>query len=104
MKNVSYHTDLCELVTSLLMRIHVEEMTKLGWLVRLVKHAIYTDSLHFLYQPLLSISKILASSQHIRSRTRKKRKVNKKPEKLSAKREKSEHNKHSDTIVTKRQK
>jgi hypothetical protein len=39
---------------------------------------------------------------HVRSRTRRKRKV-KKPGRLSAKK-KSEHNKHSDIIVTKKQK
>jgi hypothetical protein len=42
MKNLSRHTDLlCELGTSLLMRgIQIGEMSKLGWLIGLVKHAI----------------------------------------------------------------
>jgi hypothetical protein len=36
-----YHTDLCELVTLLLTRgIQMGDMSKLGWLIRLVKHAI----------------------------------------------------------------
>jgi hypothetical protein len=65
MKNLSRHTDLlCELETSLLTRgIHMGEMSKLGWLIGLVKHAIWAFSLYFLYLLLLSISKILASSQ-----------------------------------------
>jgi hypothetical protein len=64
MKNVSRHTDLlCELETSLLMRaMQIGEMSKLGWLIGLVKHAIWADSLYFLYLLLLSISKILVSS------------------------------------------
>jgi hypothetical protein len=63
MKNLSYHTDFCELVTSLLIRgIQMGEMSKLGWMIGLVKHATWVDSLYFLYLPLLSISKILASS------------------------------------------
>jgi hypothetical protein len=42
MKNVSHHADiLCELETSLLMReIQIGEMSELGWLIGLVKHAI----------------------------------------------------------------
>jgi hypothetical protein len=58
-KNVSRHTDVCELKTSLLMReIQVGEMSKLGSLSGLVEHAIWADSLYFLYLLLLSISKI----------------------------------------------
>jgi hypothetical protein len=53
-----------ELVTSLLIRgIQMGEMSKLGWLIRLIKHAMWADSLYFPYLLLLSISKILASSQ-----------------------------------------
>jgi hypothetical protein len=51
-----------ELETSLLMRgIQIGEMSKLGWLIGLTKHAIWADSLYFLYLLLLSISKTLAS-------------------------------------------
>jgi hypothetical protein len=36
--------------TSLLLRgIQMGEMPKLGWLIGLVKHAIWADSFHFLY-------------------------------------------------------
>jgi hypothetical protein len=61
MKNLSRHTDLlCELETLLLMRrIQIREMSKLGWLIRLVKHFTWADSLYFLYLPLLSISSLL---------------------------------------------
>jgi hypothetical protein len=47
MKNVSRHTDLlCEIGTSLLMRgIQIGEMSKLGWLIGLVKLVIWADSL-----------------------------------------------------------
>jgi hypothetical protein len=38
------------------------EMSELGWLTGLIKHAIWADFLYFLYLPLLQISKILASS------------------------------------------
>jgi hypothetical protein len=42
MENLSRHTDLlCELETSLLIRgIQIGEMSKLGWLIGLIKHAI----------------------------------------------------------------
>jgi hypothetical protein len=65
MKNLPHNADiLCELVTSLLIRgIQVGEMSKLGWLIGLIKHAIWADSLYFLYLLLLSISENLASSQ-----------------------------------------
>jgi hypothetical protein len=65
MKNLSDHTDLpCELLTSLLIRgIQMGGISKLGWLIELVKHAIWADSLYYLHLPLISISKILASSQ-----------------------------------------
>jgi hypothetical protein len=65
MENLSRHTDLlCELQTSLLMRgIQMGGMSKLAWLIGLVEHAIWADSLYFLYLLLLSISKTLASSQ-----------------------------------------
>jgi hypothetical protein len=64
MKNLLHHTDLCQLVTLLLIRgIRMGEMSKLGWLIGLVKHTVWANSFHFLYLLLLSISKILASSQ-----------------------------------------
>jgi hypothetical protein len=46
MKNLSYRIDLpCELVTSLMIKgSHMGEMSKLGWLIGLVKHAIWADS------------------------------------------------------------
>jgi hypothetical protein len=54
----------CDLLTSLLTKaIQMGEMSRLVWLNGLVKHAICADSLYFLYLLLLSISKILASSQ-----------------------------------------
>jgi hypothetical protein len=67
MRNLSHHTDLiCESETSLLMRgIQIGGMSSLGWLIGLVTRAIWADSLCFLYLFLLSISKILASSQPI---------------------------------------
>jgi hypothetical protein len=65
MKNLSRHTDLlCQLETSLLMRGNqIGEMSELSWLIGLVKHAIWADSLYFLYLLLLSISRILALTQ-----------------------------------------
>jgi hypothetical protein len=64
MKNLSFHSDPFELVTSLLIRrIQLGEMSKLVWLIGFVKHAICTDSIYFLYLLLFSVSKILASSQ-----------------------------------------
>jgi hypothetical protein len=56
MKNLSHHTYLlCELETSLLMMgIQIREISKLGWPIGLVKHAIWVDSLYFLYLLLLS--------------------------------------------------
>jgi hypothetical protein len=65
MKHLLHNTNLlCEMVTSLLIRgIQMGEMSKLGWLIGLVKHAISADPLNFLYLLLLIISKILASSQ-----------------------------------------
>jgi hypothetical protein len=65
MKNLSHYTDLlCELVTSLLIRgIQMGEMSELGWMIGLVKHAIWADSLQYLHLLLLSTSKIPASSQ-----------------------------------------
>jgi hypothetical protein len=63
MKNLSHHTDrLRELATLLMIRgTQMVEMSKLGWLMGLVEHAMRTDSLYFLYLLLLSFSKILAS-------------------------------------------
>jgi hypothetical protein len=65
MKNLSHDADLpSEWLTSLPIRwLQMREMCKLDWLIRLVKHAIGADSLYFLYLLLLSVSKILASSQ-----------------------------------------
>jgi hypothetical protein len=64
MKNRSRHTDLlCELETPLLIRgIQIGEISELGWLIGLVKHATWADCLYFLYLLLISISKILTSS------------------------------------------
>jgi hypothetical protein len=51
MKHLLRYTDLCDLETSLLMReIQIREMSKLGRLIGLIKHAkhaIWTDSLYF---------------------------------------------------------
>jgi hypothetical protein len=49
MKNMSDHTDLiCELLTLLLIRgIQMAEMSELGWLIRLVKHAIQANFSYF---------------------------------------------------------
>jgi hypothetical protein len=65
MMNLSRHTDLlCEFEASLLKkRLQIGEMSNLDWMIGLVMHAICADSLYFLYLLLLSISKILASSQ-----------------------------------------
>jgi hypothetical protein len=65
MKNLSRHTDLlCELVTPLFIwGIQIGEMSNLDWPIELVKHAMWANSLYFLYLLLLSVSKILASSQ-----------------------------------------
>jgi hypothetical protein len=47
MKNLSHYTDLCELETSLLMSgIQIGQISKQGWLIGLVKYAIWTDSLY----------------------------------------------------------
>jgi hypothetical protein len=50
MKDLPRHTELlCELETLLLMRgIQIGEMSKLGWLIGLVEHAIWADSLYSL--------------------------------------------------------
>jgi hypothetical protein len=63
MKNLLHHTDLhFVLVTSLLIKgIQMGEMSKLGWLIGLVVHAIWADSFYFLCLLLLLISKIQAS-------------------------------------------
>jgi hypothetical protein len=65
MKNLSDHADLpCELLTSLLIRgTQMGGKSKLGWLIGLVKHAMWADSFYFLYLLLLSVSKILTSSR-----------------------------------------
>jgi hypothetical protein len=61
MKNLSHHTDnLCQLETSSLMRgIQIGDMSKLGWVIGLVKYAIWAVSLYFLYLLLLSVSIML---------------------------------------------
>jgi hypothetical protein len=59
MKNLSRHTDLCELVTSLQMG----EISQLIWLIGSVKHAIWVDFLSFLYLQLLPVPEILAYFQ-----------------------------------------
>jgi hypothetical protein len=48
MKNLSDHVNLlCELLTSWLIRgIQMGEMSKLGWLIGLDKHATWADSLY----------------------------------------------------------
>jgi hypothetical protein len=63
MRNLSDQTDLPnKLLTSLLKRgIRMRKIPKLGWLIRLVNHAIWTDYVYFLHLLLLSISEILAS-------------------------------------------
>jgi hypothetical protein len=64
MKNLSHTVLLCELVISLLIRrIQMGGMSRLGLLIRLVEHAIWADSLYFLYLLLLSVSETIASSQ-----------------------------------------
>jgi hypothetical protein len=47
LKNLSYHTDiLCELVNSLLIKgIQMEELSEMCWLIGIIKHAIWADSL-----------------------------------------------------------
>jgi hypothetical protein len=42
MKNLSDHSDLpCELlILKLIQGLHVGEISRLGWLIRLIKHAI----------------------------------------------------------------
>jgi hypothetical protein len=58
----SYGIDfLLYLVTSSLVRgIQMGEISKLGWLMGFVEHAIWADSLYFLNLLLLSTSKTLA--------------------------------------------
>jgi hypothetical protein len=60
--NLSDRADIsCEMLTSLLIRqFQMGEMSELGRLVELVKHAIWADSLYFLYLLLLSVSQIPA--------------------------------------------
>jgi hypothetical protein len=49
MKNLSHRTDLpCDFLSSLMIRgIQTGEMSKLGWLVGLVKHAIWAHSISY---------------------------------------------------------
>jgi hypothetical protein len=61
MKNLSDHTDLCELLTSLLIKgVQMGGMSKQVWLICLVKHAIWANTLYFLHLLLLPIPKIPA--------------------------------------------
>jgi hypothetical protein len=59
MKNLSVHADLpCDLLASLLIRgFQIGEISKRGWLIELIKQAIWVYSLYSLYLLLLSISK-----------------------------------------------
>jgi hypothetical protein len=60
MENLSRHTDLCELETLLLMRGSRRELSKLGWLIGLVKHSkliLYHSKPSHLYD-LLKIHKL----------------------------------------------
>jgi hypothetical protein len=59
--HTDFHFDL--LTSSLIKGIHMGEISKLGWLMGLIEHAMWAGSLYFLYLMLLSISKTLASSQ-----------------------------------------
>jgi hypothetical protein len=65
MKNLSDHTDLpYALLPSLpISGIRVGQISKLGWLMGLVKHVIMVDSSYFLYLLVFLISKVLAPSQ-----------------------------------------
>jgi hypothetical protein len=56
-----FHFDL--LASWLIRGIHMGEISKLGWLMGLIKQVMWADSLYFLYLLLLSISKTLAWSQ-----------------------------------------
>jgi hypothetical protein len=57
MKNLSRHTDLCDLETSLLINgIQTGEMSKLGWLIGLVKHALWADSLYVISIPAVNFN------------------------------------------------
>jgi hypothetical protein len=52
MDNLSGHNNLLGSVTSLLIRgIQMEELSKLGWLIRLVKHSIWSNSMHIFPAP-----------------------------------------------------
>jgi hypothetical protein len=60
---LSDHTELpSKFLTSLIRRIHMGEISKLVWLIRFIKYAIWSNSVYFPYLLLLWISKILASS------------------------------------------
>jgi hypothetical protein len=65
MMSLSDHINLpCKSPASLLIRgMNPYEISRLGWLIRFVKHTIWADSLYFLYLLLFSTSKILASSK-----------------------------------------
>jgi hypothetical protein len=61
MKNLPHHAEHpCEF---LIRGIQMGEMSKLGWQIGLVKHAIGADLLYFHYLQFLSNSKILDTSQ-----------------------------------------
>jgi hypothetical protein len=65
MKDLSDHTAVpCELLTaSLIRRLQLCELSKVLWLLGLVKHDHMGGFLVFLHLPLFPISKILASSR-----------------------------------------
>jgi hypothetical protein len=64
MKNLSRHIAVCELVTSLLIKgIQMGGMSRLGWLIGLVKHAIWADSLYFVYL-LIQFPKSMQQNQY----------------------------------------
>jgi hypothetical protein len=71
MGNLRCHGVPLDLVTSSTIRgIQMGEISRLGWLIGVFKHSIWAYSLYFLCLLLLSISKILASSQTVHDRPR----------------------------------
>jgi hypothetical protein len=67
MNNLSHHDGyLCELVTSLLTSgIQMKEISRLGWLVRLVKHAMWADFSDFHLSFSLAFRSVYALSQFL---------------------------------------
>jgi hypothetical protein len=67
MKNQSDHTDFCGgFLTSLLMRIQMGEIYKLGWLKGLVKHATWAKTLCFCFLEYQAMEKVqkLSNPEH----------------------------------------